>query len=371
MTDLQQPDGQLPLRRRRKGRKAFGAIFVIFVVLAIVGAGGSVYFSQKTLELQSQIDTLQSQMDSNEQSAQSQEAEIQQLQGELLAAQNQIATQEELLAKREGFVAVVGEAAALLESARGKVDVAGLETAIRDGQDRVSAERTTPAVVDELSAAIVAARDGVSGALAAYEENEAKKRADAEAQARRTTQTQSNSGGSSQGNRGSTTPPRTGSSGGNSGGGSTGGNSGGGSAPQQPQQVPGGHLVGPRAALDEVGGGWVALYSEDVVCSWTEAVACSYYDGKIIIANKYAGESKEWWLGYMAHEYAHQIQYRQWDRLNSGGAPQFDALFGRDIEWLADCMAQNRYPQFISGYGYSCSQQQLDYSGATWGGNFA
>jgi hypothetical protein len=359
------------VRPKKSHTRIFVSLFAIVAILAMVASGAAVFFSFKAAGTVEQLQALEARIAAEETSSASQDETIQELRTKLAASEEQVKTQEELLAQREGFVTIVAEAAAVLEDARGKVDVLPLESAISSAQERVAAERLSPAVVQEAGAAVVAAKDGVSGALAAHNEEQARQRLQAEEEARRSTTppvTDNRDTAPQRSGSGTNNAPRN-TSGNNSGG--SAGNSGGGSAPAQPPAVPGSHMPGPRAALDAVGGGWVALYSEDVVCNWAEAVACSYYDGKIIIANKYAGESKEWWLGYMAHEYAHQIQYKQWNRITTGGAPGFDRLFGRDIEWLADCMAQVKVPGFVSGYGYSCTQEQLDYSSAAWSENFA
>ena len=130
------------------------------------------------------------------------------------------------------------------------------------------------------------------------------------------------------------------------------------------QNIPGLDIV--RQALNDVGGGWVNLGAADVVCSLDWAAACAHPGGYIEVDTEYLGQSYDWWYPIMLHEYAHQIQFIHWTNLQS--APRYQQLFGNDIEWLTECMSQARMPDYYSTYGYSCSQEQVNYGSGVWSG---
>jgi hypothetical protein len=119
-----------------------------------------------------------------------------------------------------------------------------------------------------------------------------------------------------------------------------------------------------RDALDKAGGSWVKLYSADIVCDSVGAAACSDPAGFITVDNSYLDEDYAFWLYAMTHEYAHQIQFMDWNGLEA--SPRYKTLFNSDPEWLADCMSLSRYPNYTSGYGYACTTEQLDYSERAW-----
>jgi hypothetical protein len=123
-----------------------------------------------------------------------------------------------------------------------------------------------------------------------------------------------------------------------------------------------------RQALDKAGGSWVRLNSADVVCDSEAAAACSDPAGFITVKNSYLDEDYAFWLYAMTHEYAHQVQFMDWNELEA--SPRYETLFNGDVEWLADCMSLSRYPNYTSGYGYACTAEQLAYSKQAWNKDF-
>ncbi|HQX35475.1 MAG TPA: hypothetical protein PLA13_03870, partial [Microbacteriaceae bacterium] len=145
--------------------------------------------------------------------------------------------------------------------------------------------------------------------------------------------------------------PRGGGGGGGGGGSSAGGGGGGG----------GGSAVDrARAALNQVGGGHIAVRAYDGNCQGRYADACSFSSGYIAVAPAVAGFSQSRLVWAMAHELAHQAQFGVWGALQRSGS--YSALFGNNAEALANCMAA------VRGYG-SCSGAQADFARGVWNRN--
>lgn len=226
--------------------------------------------------------------------------------------------QEDLLASREGFLTAVGQAVTVLESAQGKADTEPLRNVILKAQDTVSAERSHVYVIDSATATVKAYSDATALAVEAYDNR-------------------SSSNSSPENN------------------------------PQVNTNV---DLTSARAALDEVGGSWVTLDARDLVCDMTDAIACAT-PGHVSVASHVAENSKEWWIGPMTHEYAHQIQYQNWDKvMNSVRAVELFGEGDRRIENMADCMTVSKLPNYIGPYQPNCSAEQVAYGTEAWNGNF-
>ena len=115
-----------------------------------------------------------------------------------------------------------------------------------------------------------------------------------------------------------------------------------------------------RAALNQVGGGHIAVRAYDGNCQGRYADACSFSSGYIAVAPAVAGFSQSRLVWAMAHELAHQAQFGVWGALQRSGS--YSALFGNNAEALANCMAA------VRGYG-SCSGAQADFARGVWNRN--
>ena len=116
-----------------------------------------------------------------------------------------------------------------------------------------------------------------------------------------------------------------------------------------------------RAALDRVGGSGVGLY-ESESCAGGTAAACANSDGYI----KYRADIASWstdrlnWA--MAHELAHIYQFQVWGALTSSAT--YQAMFGADPEFLANCMAVVRgFPGAVG-----CTVDQQTWASGIWVG---
>jgi hypothetical protein len=123
-----------------------------------------------------------------------------------------------------------------------------------------------------------------------------------------------------------------------------------------------------RKALDAVGGTDIMLGAAPVVCGREDSMACAYPTGVILLAEDFANENYEFYYPVLMHEYAHQIQYRNNDDMEYSQG--YEELFGKDREWLADCMAAAKIPGYSSNYRYECSSAQVAYGAKAWQGVF-
>lgn len=273
-----------------------------------------------------------------------------------------IEEQKKVLESRDNFLATLPPAREALASAENKIDVTNFKQQILDAQNVVATEKVNPTVVDEQAQKVTALTSEITAAVKTYDEEQARK----QQQQQKTENTQT-----SRNNTGHTQPKNTNTNKNSSSGGNTnnGGSSGGGNTgPKQgsTQNYPGLEIV--RQALNDVGGSWVSLGAADVVCSVDWAAACAHYGGYIEVDTQYLGNDYNWWYPIMLHEYAHQVQFIHYDKYRN--ASGYHNLFGSDVEWLTDCMAMSVMPNYTSGYGYSCSQEQLNYAHGGWSGNF-
>lgn len=124
-----------------------------------------------------------------------------------------------------------------------------------------------------------------------------------------------------------------------------------------------------RQALDAVGGVNIMLGTAPVVCGLDNSLACAYPTGVILFAEESANEDYDFFYAVMMHEYAHQIQYKHREKMEN--AAGYRELFQKDIEWLADCMAAARIPGYTSNYHYSCTNAQIEYGRQAWKGNYS
>ena len=123
-----------------------------------------------------------------------------------------------------------------------------------------------------------------------------------------------------------------------------------------------------RLALDAVGGLDIKLGAAPLVCGREDSMACAYPTGVILMVEDYADENYDFYYPVMMHEYAHQVQFKHGQELDRSS--QYEQLFGRDGEWLADCMAASKIPGYSSNYQYECSQAQKEYGAGAWKGLF-
>ena len=249
-----------------------------------------------------------------------------------------------LVEARAPFVAAVGTFSTALQSAKGKVDASAAAARVTAAQDTVLAERDRPDVVAAATQTVTAAGGEVTAAVKAYDDEQQRI---AEAAAAAAARNRASSGGGGGGWSG----PRGGGGGGGGGGSSAGGggDGGGGSAVDRA-----------RAALNQVGGGHIAVRAYDGNCQGRYADACSFSSGYIAVAPAVAGFSQSRLVWAMAHELAHQAQFGVWGALQRSGS--YSALFGNNAEALANCMAA------VRGYG-SCSGAQADFARGVWNRN--
>ncbi|MFT4157505.1 MAG: hypothetical protein QM630_06200 [Microbacterium sp.] len=226
----------------------------------------------------------------------------------ILIAQDDTADRTAVLDVRPDFVAEIASLSLALDRAEGKVDTAEQEASARSAQLQVLAELSDPAVVIDATATVQALTDEVDDQLAAWE---------AEQQAL-------------------SDAARWGASGADG-------------------------YARVRAALDRVGGRGVPLY-ESASCAGGTAPACANSDGYI----KYRADIADWsvdrlnWA--MAHELAHIYQFRAWDALQASSS--YQAMFGGDPEFLANCMAVVRgFPGAVG-----CSGEQQAWASGVWAG---
>lgn len=131
------------------------------------------------------------------------------------------------------------------------------------------------------------------------------------------------------------------------------------SNPSAPEQT-GDWLGELRSILNNVGGGHIGLSEYDGNCGGGYSDACSSSNGEIFVTKTLASKSYGTKVWAMTHELAHQYQFKSWGSISS--APEYQNLFGGDIEKLANCMAVARG----NGGGISCSQAQIDWAGQIW-----
>ncbi|NLA10115.1 MAG: hypothetical protein GX871_07935 [Microbacteriaceae bacterium] len=235
-----------------------------------------------------------------------------------------------LLAAREPFLAAVAEFGAALESAQGRVDATTQVQLVTGAQHAVLAERERPGAIAEATETVTAAAGTLRAEVQAHEE-EQRRLAEAAAAAAASARGRGPSGGAGPGAR-----------------------SGAASTPS----VGGDAVARARGALAQLGGGHIAVRAYDGNCQGRYADACSYSSGYIAVAPAIADYSQGRLLWAMAHEFAHQVQFGVWAPLQR--SETFGALFGGNVESLANCMAAAR------GYG-SCSGAQLEFANAVWG----
>ena len=258
------------------------------------------------------------------------------LDGELRATRTRSEALSAVLDARRDFVAAVAAARTALESAGGKVDVSSQRQRILDAQTTVLAERADAGVVATAAADVRAATTEVADAVAAHDAEQARLVA-----ARVPGPVRSDGSGGR--------PSAGGSAGGGGTSGSGGASDGGGD-----------WFADARAILTRVGGGDIELRAFDGSCGAVEVAACAYIPAYIGVMPSFASLSygRKVWL--MTHELAHFYEgYVWWDILDS---PTFGALFGGDMERLADCMAQ------VRGAYSGCSGDQVSWAAGIWDG---
>lgn len=118
-----------------------------------------------------------------------------------------------------------------------------------------------------------------------------------------------------------------------------------------------------RSILNSVGGAGVPLRQYNGSCGGVRAIACSYPSGYIAVSSALANKSSSYVKWAMAHELAHQYQFRVWRTLNA--SKTYKTLFRSNIELLANCMA---YAKGAPRYGHACSSAQITWAAGIWRG---
>ncbi|MCM3781294.1 hypothetical protein [Microbacterium hydrocarbonoxydans] len=230
------------------------------------------------------------------------------LQGQVEAAERDTADRAAVLEVRPAFVQEIASLSAAISAAEGKVDTAAHRAAAQSAQQTVLAEKSEPAVVVAATATVHALTEKVGEEVSTWQ---------AAQYARPTGPAWSSSG------------------------------------PDGYARV--------RAALDRVGGAGVGLY-ESSSCAGGTAPACANSNGYIKYRGDIAGWSTDRLNWAMAHELAHIYQFQVWGSLNASGS--YDALFGGDPEFLANCMAVVRgYPGSVG-----CNGDQQAWASGIWVG---
>lgn len=132
------------------------------------------------------------------------------------------------------------------------------------------------------------------------------------------------------------------------------------------QTLPSNHPA--RIALNIMGGADIRLGAADRVCESPDAAACAYSSNIILIANDYTDANYDLLYNLLMHEYAHQVQFKHHETMQTSDG--FVNLFNNDMEWMADCMAAAKLSNYISGYGNTCSDEQVSYGEQAWNGFF-
>lgn len=242
---------------------------------------------------------------------------------ELAAAEAELELLNQVKAARASFAEAALRFGEILVEVEGKVDAdAHLERATALQTDALS-NISDPPAIEALSESMRAESDDLLRLLAQH---------DAAEQARR----------SPSQHRDSSTPSRT--------------------APPPAQDAPatGDALSRARPKLDALGGSWVELRTFDGSCGGRRSQACAT-PGVISLRPDTIGLSDRIFDWIVVHEYAHMIQFKNWNEIT--GHEKYQRLFGGDIEWLANCMA-SAWGQHA--HHRTCSAEMLDESHAIW-----
>lgn len=333
--------------KRRRNEKRLSrfkvSLFAAMLVVTIVATGSAVFFGSQYANVNARVSELEAAAASASQQAGDSQSRIEELEASVTEKDQQIASQNELLESRKGFLTALEEASALIAEARPKVSVAEFYSTVSAEQEKVLKERSNPSVVTNATATVREAMNVLRTAVKDFDDEQARVE---EERARQDIDPNDEppAGGTAPGAPGASTP-------------------------SSPNSTPeDSALANVRSALNAVGGGWVRLERADMVCDMETALACAYYEGKVVVKNEYLNESAEWWTGPMAHEYAHMIQYKNWYALQE--SQTLTSLFGQgQIEPLADCMATVKVPSWRGPYHPDCTSEQLAYAQRVWNGS--
>lgn len=298
---------------------------VVLVVGAALAVAAAAFFGFQAADANGRLSALENAQATSSADLEAAEERILELEKTVAERDATIEKQDEKLTSREGFIAVVQSAAPLIEEAMNKVDTSGLIRVVDIQQNRVEAEGADLAVVAD---ATVQVQDAIGALRAVLDEYNA-------SASEREQMEQSLSR----------------------------------DEPSTPSDASDTVLAGARAALDAAGGTWVGLGRSDVVCGLPAAIACAHSDGTVMVANRVAGNNRDYWLGPMAHEYAHQIQFKNWEGLLA--SPTLASLFSADVpgmERLADCMAVILVSSWSGPYQPQCNPEQLAFAQRVWTG---
>ncbi len=343
-------------------------VLTILLVVLLTGWGGYATYLLFDLnnQLEAQNQTITKLKNDTSNTVDELNSNIEKLEKEKTELEGTVETQKKLLESRENFLAVLPPAKEALDRTENKIDPAPFKQKILEAQDIVAAEKVDPENINVQTQNVKNVVAEINNAIQAYDAEQERKRQE---QQTNNSNTNTNSGSRNTNNGSSNSGGKTNTNTNNNGGGGGSSNSGGGSSGggrEHTQNIPGLDIV--RQALDAVGGSWVRLGAADQVCSVDWAAACAHYDAYIEVDTEYLGNSYDWWYPIMMHEYAHQVQFQHYDKMMNSS--QFKALFGSDVEWLADCMSMARMSGYSSGYGYGCSGDQINYGANAWNGNF-
>jgi hypothetical protein len=126
----------------------------------------------------------------------------------------------------------------------------------------------------------------------------------------------------------------------------------------------------PRKAMDAIDSS-ITITVVDQACNAPEAMACvsSANPKNVQVTGQYLYFSYEIWYMVMMHEYAHTVQFTNYNDFIS--SERFKTLFNSNPELHADCMAKAKIGEtYVSNYGNVCSDEQTAAGNEAWSGIF-
>lgn len=140
---------------------------------------------------------------------------------------------------------------------------------------------------------------------------------------------------------------------------------------EKEKAIDSGEGTNPRKAIDAITNGEVTMSVVEDACGMEGAMACvsSANPKHVQISSKYLNYSYEIWYMVMMHEYAHTIQFLDYESWKN--SERIKTLFNSDGELHADCMARAQIGEsYVSSYGHTCTPEQITAGKEAWEGNF-
>lgn len=277
-----------------------------------------------------------------------------------LTLQKAVKLRSDLMQAKATFSAGLPAVEAAINSASGKVDITASLTVINAAKAAVLAEQANPANIPSQLAVVTAEANKINVQVAAYVADLAAKEAARQAAAKQAAVLAAA--------RKAPTSSRT-----------TSATSPSGSTKQSQPQVSfsSTNTSGTMAeqAMDDITGNTVNVVIGTCVAGRaSDPASCVRSDNPntVIVVAKYVQDPSfgyTSWYQLMMHELGHVVQFSHYAAFsNSQG---FKVTFGGDIELYADCMARQRIgASYRSGYGFTCTPEQLAVGAEAWKYNF-